>query len=69
MGIENCLQVMSEKRERLEKHQEKTVAVISDSLATVLQIAHLKGVLGQRLARRIIHKAQTILQHSITSEI
>jgi hypothetical protein len=49
------------RRERLQKHGVKTVAVFRNSQAAIRQTAHLEPGPGQRLARRINQRAQTLL--------
>jgi len=61
--------VTIEKRETLQRHGVKTVAVFSDSQAAIRRTAHLEPGPGQRLARRINRRARAILAHSIKTEI
>jgi len=64
-----ALDVTIEKRETLQKHGVKTVAVFSDSQAAIRRMAHLEPGPGQRLARRINRRAQALLAHGIATEI
>jgi len=57
------------KRETLQRHGVKTVAVFSESQAAIRRTAHLEPGLGQRLARRINRSAQALLAHGIATEI
>ena len=47
----------------------KTLAVFSDSQATIRRTAHLEPGTGQRLARRINRRARNLLAHGIATEI
>jgi ribonuclease HI len=58
-----------EKREILQRHRVKTVAVFSDSQAAIRRTAHLEPGPGQRLARQMNRRAQAILAHGIKTEI
>jgi ribonuclease HI len=64
-----ALDVAIEKRETLQKHGVKTVAVFSDSQAAIRRTAHLEPGPGQRLARRINRRARSLLAHGIATEI
>jgi len=64
-----ALDVVIEKREKLQEHGVKTVAVFSDSQAGIRRTAHLEPGPGQRLARRINRRARNLLAHSIPTEI
>jgi ribonuclease HI len=68
-AIGHALEVTIEKRETLQKHGVKTVAVFSDSQAAIRRTAHLEPGPGQRLARRINRRAQALLAHGIATEI
>jgi len=57
------------RRERLQQHGVKTVAVFSDSQGAIRRAAHLEPGPGQRLARRINRRARNLLAHGITTEI
>jgi len=57
------------RRERLQEHGAKTVAVFSDSQAATRRAAHLEPGPGQRLARRINSRARNLLAHGIATEI
>jgi ribonuclease HI len=59
----------NKRRERLQKHGVKTVAVFSDSQASIQRMAHLEPGPGRRLARRINRRAQALLAHGIVTEI
>jgi hypothetical protein len=48
-----ALEVKIEKRETLQRHGVKTVAVISDSQAAIRRTVHLEPGPGQLLVRRI----------------
>ena len=67
--IRLALDVAIEKRETLQMHGVKIVAVFSDSQATIRQVAHVEQGPGQRLARGINTRAQSLLTDSITTEI
>jgi hypothetical protein len=58
-----------EKRETLQMHGVKTVAVFCDSQAAIRQAAHLEPGSRQRLARRINRRAWNLLAHGISTEI
>jgi len=64
-----ALDVAIEKRETLQKHGVKTVAVFSDSQAAIRRAAHLEPRPGQRLARRINRRARSLFGHCIATEI
>jgi ribonuclease HI len=64
-----ALDVAIEKRETLQKHGVKTVAVFSDSQAVIRRAAHLEPGPGQRLARQINRRARNLLAHGIATEI
>jgi ribonuclease HI len=57
------------RRERLQEHGVKTVAVLSDSQAAIRRTAHLEPGPGQRLARRINRSARDLLTHGIATDI
>jgi ribonuclease HI len=57
------------RRERLQEHGVKTVAVLSDSQAAIRRTAHLEPGPGQRLARRINRSARDLLAHGIATDI
>jgi ribonuclease HI len=57
------------KRETLQRHGVKTMAVFSDSQAAIRRTAHLEPGPGQRVARRINRRAQALLAHGIATEI
>jgi ribonuclease HI len=57
------------RRERLQQHGVKTVAVFSDSQAAMRRAAHLEPGPGQRLARRIDRRLRNLLAHGIANEI
>jgi len=57
------------RRERLQEHGVKTVAVISDSKAAIRRTAHIEPGLGQRLESRINRRAQAPPAHGIATEI
>ena len=57
------------KRETLQRHGVKSVAVFSDSQAAIRLMAHLEPGPGQRVARRINCRAQALLAHGIAMEI
>jgi hypothetical protein len=61
--------VAIEKRETLQKHGVKTVAVFSDWQAAIRREAHLEPGPGQRLARRITSRARSLLDHGIATEV
>jgi hypothetical protein len=68
-AMELVLDVAIEKRETLQMHGVKMVAVFSDSQAAIQREAHLEPGPGQRLVRRINRKAQNLLAHGIAPEI
>jgi ribonuclease HI len=68
-AIALALEVTIEKRETLQIHGVKTVAVFSDSQAAIRRTAHLEPGPGQRLARRINRGAQALFAHGIKTEI
>jgi ribonuclease HI len=57
------------RRERLQEHGVKMVAVCSDSQAVIRRTAHLEPGPGKQLARCINRRAQTLLAHGISSKI
>ena len=63
------LDVVIEKKETLQEHGVKTVAVFSDSQAAIRCMAHLEPGPGQRLARWINSMARSLLAHGIATEI
>ena len=64
-----ALDVAIEKRDTLQVHGVKTVAVFSDSQGTIRQAAHLDQGPVQQLARQINRMAQILHVHSIATEI
>jgi hypothetical protein len=64
-----ALEEMIEKSEILQRHRVPIVAVISDSHAGIRRAAHLEPGSRERVARRIIRKAQALLAHGINTEI
>jgi ribonuclease HI len=68
-AIALTLDMAIEKRETLQKHEVKTVAVCSNSQAAIRRVAHLEAGPGQRLARRINTMARSLLAHRIATEI
>jgi ribonuclease HI len=62
-----ALDVTIKKRKTLQGHGVKTVAVFSDSQAAIRRTAHLEPGPGQRLARRINRRAQSLLAHGIAT--
>jgi len=64
-----ALDVTIEKRETLQIHGVKRMAVFSDSQAAIQRTAHLQLGPGQPLARRIKRRAWTLLTHGIATEI
>jgi ribonuclease HI len=64
-----ALDVAIKKRETLQKHGVKTVAGFSDSQAAIRRTAHVELDPGQRLARRINTRAQSLRAHGIATEI
>jgi ribonuclease HI len=68
-AIRFALDVAIEKRETLQMHGVKTVAVFRGSQAAIGRAAHLDPGLGQRLARRINRRARSLLAHGIAIEI
>jgi hypothetical protein len=63
------LEVAIGKRETLQQHGVKTVAVFSDSPAAIRRAAHLEPGPGQGLARRINRRARNLLAYGIATEI
>jgi len=63
------LDIAIEKRETLQRHGVKMVAVFSDSQAVFRRTAHLEPGPRQRLARRINRRAWSLLAHGIATEI
>jgi ribonuclease HI len=68
-AIELALDMAIEKRETLQMHGVKTVAVIRDSQAALRRAAHLEPGPGQHLARRINRRARSLLARGTTTEI
>ena len=68
-AIRLALDVAMEKRDTLQQHGVKLVAVFSNSQAAIRRTAHLEPGLGQRLARRINSRARNLLAHGIATEI
>jgi ribonuclease HI len=68
-AIRLALDVEMEKRDTLQQHGVKLVAVLSNSQAAIRRMAHLEPGLGQRRARRINSRAQNLLAHGIPTEI
>jgi len=64
-----ALDVAIEKRETLQVHGVKMVAVLNNSQAAIRRAAHLEPGPGQRLARRINRRARSLLTHGIATEI
>jgi ribonuclease HI len=64
-----ALDMMIERRETLQNHGVKTVAVFSDSQAAIRRTAHLEPGPGQRVARRINRSAQALLAHRIATGV
>jgi len=58
-----------EKRETLQRHGVKTVAIFSASQTAIRRASQLEPGLGQRLARRINRRARALLTHGIATEI
>jgi hypothetical protein len=67
-AIRLALQETIERRETLQRHVVKTVAVFSDSQAAIRRTADLEPGPGQQLARRINWRAQALLAHAIKTE-
>jgi len=67
IGLE--LDVAIEKRDTLQEHGGKMVAVFSDSQAAIRGTAHLELGPGQRLARWINRRARILHAHGIATEI
>jgi len=67
MGL--ALDVAIEKRETLQKHGMKTAALVRDSQGAIRRAAHLEPGPGQRLARRINRRTQSLLAHGIATEV
>jgi hypothetical protein len=63
------LDVAIEKRETLQRHGVKKIAIFTDSETAIQQVAHLEPGPGQRLPRWINRRAQAFLFHGITTEI
>ena len=64
-----ALDMAIEKREKLQRHGVKPVAVFHDTQATIRQTAHLDLGPGQRLARGVNRIARNLLAHRIATEI
>jgi len=64
-----ALEVTIEKRETLQRHWVKTVAVFSYSKAAIRRTSHLQPDPGTLLARRINRRGQALLARSIKTEI
>jgi len=64
-----ALEETIEKRETLQRHGVKEVAVFSDSQAAIRRTAHLEPGPGQRLARGINRRAQALLAQGIKTLI
>jgi len=64
-----ALDVEIARRETLQVHGVKTVAVFSDSQAAIRRAANLEPGPGQRLGRRIKRRARSLLAHGIATEI
>jgi len=64
-----ALDVAIKKREKLQVHGVKTVAVLSNSQAEIGRATHLEPGLGQRSARRINRRARSLPAHCIATEI
>jgi len=63
------LDVTIEKRETLQSHQGRMVAILSDSQTAIRRAAHLEPGPAQPLARQINQRAQALLAHNIPTEI
>jgi len=63
-----ALDVTIEKRETLQTHGVKTVAIFIDSQTVIRRAAHLQSGRGQRLAGRINRSAQALLAHGVATE-
>jgi len=63
------LDVAIKKRETLQEHGVKMVAVFSDSQGAIRRMAHMELGAGQRLARQTNRRARGHLAHSIATEI
>ena len=63
------LDVAIENSETLMKHGVKTVAVCSQSQATIRRMAHLELGPGQHLAWRINRRARNLRAHGIATDI
>jgi ribonuclease HI len=57
------------KRETLQRHGVKTVAVFSGSQVAIRRTVHLEPGPAQRVARRLNRSAQALLAHGIATEI
>jgi len=67
--IELAHDVANEKRETLQVHGVKTVAVFSNSQIAIRRAAHLQPGPGQRRARPINRRARSLFAHAIATEI
>jgi len=67
--IRLALDMVTERRETLQKHGVKMVAVFSESQAAIRSTAHLEPVTAQQLARRIDRRAGNVLPYTIPTEI
>ena len=68
-AIRLALDVAIEKRETLQVHGVKMVAVFSDSQGAIRRAAHVEMDPGQRLAKRINRRARSLLGHGIATAI
>jgi len=57
------------RRETLQQHGVKSVAVFSESQAAIRRVSHLEPGPGQRLARRNRRMGLNLLAHGIATEI
>jgi hypothetical protein len=64
-----ALDMAIDKSETLWNHRVTMVAVITNSQAAIRQTAHLELGPGQRLAKQINRWVQSVLAHSIPTEI
>jgi len=67
-AIRVTLDMAIDKRESLQLHPVKTVAVFSDSHAATRQAAHMEPGQGQQLAGQINRRARRLLAHGIATE-
>ena len=69
LAIGLALDVAIEKRETLQKHGVKRVAVFSDSQAAIRRAAHLQPGPRQRLARQITRRARNPFAHGMATAV